>query len=199
MTAATVVELPIFPLHTVLFPAGVLPLKIFEQRYLEMVGGCMKDDKPFGVCLIAEGGEVGAPAVPHDVGVTARIVEWDMPQLGVLNVVTRGQNRFRIVHREVSRQGVVMAHAVLLPGEPDARVPESLQTLLPLLRAIAADVGLERMPEPHAFDDATWVGHRYAEVLPIPLIARQKLLELDDAIVRLEIISQYLAQHGLLG
>lgn len=198
MSASTVVELPIFPLHTVLFPAGVLPLKIFEQRYLEMAGGCMKDDKPFGVCLIAEGGEVGTPAVPHDIGVTARIVEWDMPQLGVLNVVTRGQQRFRILHREVSRQGVVMAHVMLLPAEQNAAVPEGMQTLLPLLRAIAEDVGPARIPEPHAFDDATWVGHRYAEVLPIPLIARQKLLELDDGVVRLEIIFQYLEQHGLL-
>lgn len=192
------VELPIFPLQTVLFPAGMLPLRIFEQRYMEMAKDCLKHDKPFGVCLIAEGGEVGAPAVPHEVGVIARIASWDMPQLGVLNIVTRGERRFRIVDREVDPHGLVMAHIDMLVDEPPSTIPAALRSLVPLLRAIVEDIGVERMPQPHDFDNAAWVGHRYAEVLPIPLMARQKLLELDDSVARLEIIFQYLTQRGLM-
>jgi hypothetical protein len=91
----------------------------------------------------------------------------------------------------------VRATAEWIAPEPRCEVPEQLRGLLPLLRAIASDLGQERMPPPHAFDDAVWVGCRYAEVLPIPLLARQKLLELDDAVMRLTIISQFLDQRGL--
>jgi Lon protease-like protein len=190
-------ELPVFALRTVLFPGGVLPLKIFEQRYMRMAKDCLKRDLPFGVCLIAEGPEVGAPATPHEVGTTARISTWDMPQLGVLQVTARGEQRFRILERRTETDGLVRATAEWIAPEPRCEVPEQLRGLLPLLRAIASDLGQERMPPPHAFDDAVWVGCRYAEVLPIPLLARQKLLELDDAVMRLTIISQFLDQRGL--
>lgn len=190
-------ELPVFALRTVLFPGGVLPLKIFEQRYMRMAKDCLKLDLPFGVCLIAEGQEVGAPATPHEVGTTARISTWDMPQLGVLQVTARGEQRFRILERRTETDGLVRATAEWIAPEPPCEVPEQLRGLLPLLRAIASDLGQERMPPPHAFDDAVWVGCRYAEVLPIPLLARQKLLELDDAVMRLTIISQFLDQRGL--
>ena len=192
-------DLPIFPLRTVLFPGGVLPLKIFEQRYMDMAKDCLKQDLPFGVCLIAEGQEVGAPALPHEVGTTARIAAWDMPQLGVLQVTARGERRFRILERRTGRDGLVRATAEWIAPDPPQQVPEDLRGLLPLLRAIAAYLGEERMPPPHDFDDAAWVGCRYAEVLPIPLAARQKLLELEDALMRLTVISQFLAQKGLVG
>jgi hypothetical protein len=191
-------ELPVFALRTVLFPGGVLPLKIFEQRYMRMAKDCLKLDLPFGVCLIAEGQEVGAPATPHGVGTTARISTWDMPQLGVLQVTARGEQRFRILERRTETDGLVRATAEWIAPEPRREVPEQLLGLLPLLRAIASDLGQERMPPPHAFEDAVWVGCRYAEILPIPLAARQKLLELEDAVMRLTIISQFLAQRGLL-
>jgi hypothetical protein len=191
-------ELPVFALRTVLFPGGVLPLKIFEQRYMRMAKDCLKLDLPFGVCLIAEGQEVGAPATPHGVGTTARISTWDMPQLGVLQVTARGEQRFRILERRTETDGLVRATAEWIAPEPRREVPEQLLGLLPLLRAIASDLGQERMPPPHAFEDAVWVGCRYAEILPIPLAARQKLLELEDAVMRLTIISQFLAQRDLL-
>src|SRR3954470_11255789 len=88
--------LPLFPLNTVLFPGGRLPLRIFEQRYMDMAKACLKDSSPFCVCLIVDGKEVGEPATPADVGTLARIATWDMPQLGVLQVVAVGSQRFRI-------------------------------------------------------------------------------------------------------
>lgn len=193
------VHLPIFPLNAVLFPGGVLPLKIFEQRYMDMAKDCLKHDQPFGVCLIAAGSEVGAPAAPHAIGSSARITAWDMPQLGVLNVTACGGQRFRILEHAADPHGLIRASVTWIAPEARAQVPEALRGLTPLLRAIAADLGAQRMPEPHAFDDAAWVGYRYAEVLPIPLAARQKLLELSDPVSRLEIIFKFLSQRGLIG
>lgn len=191
-------ELPIFPLNTVLFPGGVLPLKIFEQRYMAMAKDCLRDETPFGVNLIAQGQEVGAPALPHAVGSSARITEWDMPQLGVLRVSARGGRRFRILTRSTDSQGLIRAQVQWLAEEPELPVPAALAGLLPLLRAIVAEAGEERFPPPQAFDDAVWVGYRFAEVLPIPMAARQKLLELDDSLSRLEIVQAYLQQKGVL-
>lgn len=191
-------ELPIFPLNTVLFPGGVLPLKIFEQRYMTLAKACLRDEAPFGVCLIAQGQEVGTPALPHAVGSSARITEWDMPQLGVLRVTARGGRRFRILSRQVDDEGLIRAQVQWLAEEPERPVPPQLAGLLPLLRAIAAEAGEERFPPPQAFDDAVWVGYRFAEVLPIPLAARQKLLELEDSLSRLEIIQAFLQQKGVL-
>ena len=192
-------QLPIFALQTVLFPGSMLPLKIFEQRYMDMATDCLRHDSTFGVCLIAEGTEVGGPATPHEIGVTARIAGWDMEQLGVLKVTTRGEQRFRILDRESNRQGLLIARVDMLPAEAAHAVPKAMQPLIPLLRAIADDLGEERMPQPHAFGDASWVGYRYCEVLPISLIARQKLLELDDSVMRLKIIFDFLSQRGLIG
>lgn len=197
--APQTMELPIFPLNSVLFPEGLLPLKVFEQRYMDMVSECMKQDRPFGICLIAEGTEVGTPAVPHAMGVTARITAWDMAQLGVLQITARGGERFRIVEHAADRHGLIRARAQPLPAATPHEVPAALQALVPLLQAIAADAGADRIAEPHRFDDAAWVGYRFAELLPIPLIARQKLLELDDPVSRLEIIHKFLAQRGLVG
>jgi Lon protease-like protein len=190
-------ELPIFPLNTVLFPGGVLPLKIFEQRYMGMASECMREGRPFGVCLIEKGQEVGAPAQPHAVGVEARIVEWDMQQLGVLQVTTRGGSRFRIVDSAVDHEGLRRARVAPIADERPCAVPAAQQTLLALLREIVAEVGNDRIPEPHDYENAVWAGYRYCEVLPIPLAARQKLLELDDTVSRLEIIQQFLQQRGL--
>ena len=191
-------ELPLFPLQTVLFPGGVLLLKIFEPRYMDMVGECLKGEKPFGVCLISEGSEVGAPAVPHLVGTTARIMTWDMPQTGILHVTVRGERRFRILGCEAAKNGLIRGRVDLLPECPIEALPEADAALVPLLRVIAADLGEERLPAPHHFGDAEWVGMRLAEVLPIPNVARQKLLELESPADRLEIIRRFLEQKGLV-
>ena len=178
-------ELPLFPLHTVLFPGGRLPLKLFEQRYLEMAKTALRDGAPFGVCLIREGSEVGAPAMPHDVGTLAKIATWDMPQLGVLQVVALGERRFRIRERRVEPGGLGRASVQLLEAESDGPVPADAARCVRLLeRVIAQHPGL--FESPHRLDSCAWVSARLAEVLPLPLESKQALLELDDGTVRLE-------------
>ena len=191
-------DLPLFPLQTVLFPGGVLPLKIFEPRYMDMAGECLKAEKAFGICLISEGEEVGAPAVPHLIGTTARILTWDMPQTGILQVTVRGERRFRILGCEAEKNGLIRGRVEWLPEAPVTSLPGRSAALVPLLKVIAADLGAERLPEPHYFDDAEWVGMRFAEILPIQMLARQKLLELENPLDRLEIIQRFLEQKHLL-
>jgi hypothetical protein len=169
----------------VLFPEGRLPLRIFEQRYLEMAKACLRDSSAFGVCLIREGAEVGAPATPSSVGTLAKIVAWDMPQLGLLEVTARGERRFRILERRVQPDGLARASIELLQEPADAAVPEHLSGLAKLLERV-----LEQHPalfeHPQRLDSCAWVGARLAEILPLPLHAKQALLELDDARQRLE-------------
>jgi hypothetical protein len=190
-------EIPIFPLNTVLFPGGVLPLRVFEARYVDMTRECMKNDKPFGVALIREGREVGAAAVPESVGTTAVIADGDMQQLGVLNLTTVGRDRFRILSSEVASNGLITARAETIPEPASREVPPENRVCVSLLRAIAAQVDAKHLPPPHHFGDAGWVGYRLSELLPIPLVAKQKLLELDDSVSRLQILTKYLEQHGL--
>lgn len=191
-------DIPLFPLHTVLFPGGALPLKIFEQRYLDMAAACMKGQTPFGICLIAEGGETGGPAEPHAVGTLAEITAWEMPQLGILLVTARGGRRFRILDTHAGPDRLLRARVELIPESAAVPIPPERKRVLPLLRGIASDLGSERMPEPHRFDDAGWVSWRLTEVLPVQNLAKQKLLELDDPLARLEILEKYLDQRQLL-
>ncbi|RLJ68025.1 LON peptidase substrate-binding domain-containing protein [Sulfurisoma sediminicola] len=189
--------IPLFPLQTVLFPGGALPLKIFEQRYMDMAKTCLKVEAPFGVCLIAQGQEVGAAAEPYAVGTLARIAKWDMEQFGVLQVVVHGGERFRVRRHWAESSGLVQGEIELLPDLPRQPIPPDCAGLVALLRAIVADLGAAGPPAPHRFDDAAWVGHRFCEVLPIPNTARQMLLELDDASSLLAIVKKYLMQKKL--
>ena len=178
-------EVPLFPLNTVLFPGGRLPLRIFEQRYMDMAKACLREGSPFGVCLIREGREVGAPAVPVEVGCLARIAQWDMPQLGVLHVTALGGQRFRIVERRLQANGLALATVELLGDDVDAAVPEHCAPCVRLLeRVIEQQAAL--FEAPHRLDSASWVSARLTEILPLPLPAKQELLELDDAGTRLE-------------
>lgn len=191
-------EIPLFPLGGVLCPGGVLSLKVFEQRYLDMAAACMKNHTPFGVCLIASGKEVGKPAIPHEVGTLAHIDVGDMPQLGILMLSVRGGRRFRILSRKIEPDGLLRAHVELLDEQPGRSIPEAQLGMLPLLKKVASDLGPEKMPEPHEFDDAAWVGYRLTEIVPVQPLAKQKLLELDDPVSRLEILYTYLAQRKLV-
>lgn len=182
----TRLHLPIFPLNTVLFPGGVLPLKIFEQRYLDMTKRCLRDESPFGVCLITEGQEVGKPALPADVGSVARIVHWDMPKLGIFHLITRGEDRFRVLTAQPQSDGLLMGEVVRLEPEPSAPVEERHQPCIDVLRRLVENLGEEHFPVPHAFDDATWVGYRLAELLPLDLVEKQRMLVANDPIGRLD-------------
>ena len=196
--AGTTPDVPIFPLGTVLFPGGLLPLRVFETRYMDMTRECMKEQKPFGVCLIKSGREVGDPAVPEEIGCLAHIQDWDMRELGVLSLRTQGGQRFRIRDSVVSGDGLVRASIELIDPEPAAALPSEFTACANLLELVVADKSAAVFAEPHRFDDATWVGYRLTEILPVPLAAKQRLLELDDSVLRLQILYRFLEQRGLI-
>ena len=155
-------QIPIFPLGTVLYPEGVLPLRIFEQRYLEMTKVCIRDNSAFGVCLIREGLEVGVPAVPHDTGCTARIAEWDMPHLGMFHLVVQGETVFRIQEHWTTKSGLIQAQVELEPAHQPEPLSGEYADLAELLGKIMTKLGPERFPGPARLDDAVWVAYRLA-------------------------------------
>jgi len=191
-------RVPIFPLNAVLFPGGLLPLRVFEARYMDMTRDCLKREEPFGVCLIHEGAEVGTPAVPEGVGCLAKILDWDMQQQGILNLRTHGSQRFRILARETSPQGLISADVELIPPDVRIAVPGKFASCARLLEMVVLDQGKPVFAEPHAFDDAAWVSYRLTEILPVPLVAKQKLLELSDSLARLSILQRFLESRGLV-
>ena len=188
-------DLPLFPLNAVLFPGGRLPLRIFEQRYMEMAKACLRDGSPFGVCLIHDGAEVGAPATPVDIGCLARIVEWDMEQLGVLQIGARGERRFRILERRVQADGLARASVQLMDEDGDSEIPAHCATCVRLLERIIEQPGAPPVEPPHRLDSSAWVSSRLAEILPLPLAVKQELLELADGRSRLERLNGFLTAH----
>jgi len=187
-------EISIFPLNTVLFPGGVLPLRIFEQRYLEMTKACLRDSTPFGACLIREGTEVGTPAVPCSVGCLATITQWDMPQPGLFHLLARGGGRFRILRTHTAANGLIAADIELLPTVPEP--PQLDAACCSVLRNVIGEVGADRFPAPIDLENANWVAYRLAEILPIHLTEKQSLLEMDDAVQRFERLRRILGEHG---
>ncbi|RQO34835.1 ATP-dependent protease [Herminiimonas sp. KBW02] len=201
--------LPLFPLNTVLFPGGILPLKVFETRYIDMVRDCMKRELPFGVVLIKSGQEIGVAAEPEDVGCMAHIVDWDAPQLGVLLLRTEGGTRFRILETRVHKDQHLEARVQILGHGGPSNLTKEHEGCANTLGLVIHDINTKGRAEIGAefespftetlhLDDAGWVANRWCEILPIPLKARQKLLEVDDAQTRLTIIQQYLQQHEII-
>ena len=197
MPPEAVTDIPIFALNTVLFPDGVLPLKVFEQRYIEMTKACLRDNAPFGVCLIREGPEVGTAAMPARMGCLATIVQWDMPQLGLFHLIARGGQRFRLRETRVAPNQLITAAVDLIPAEPDGTEIDALCG--EILKSIIEKAGAERFPAPLRLDDAAWVSYRLAEVLPIDSTEKQELLELQDTGARFVRLRHYLARVGLAG
>ena len=188
---------PIFPLGTVLFPGSVLPLRIFEVRYMDMARDCLRNGTAFGICLIREGDEVGAPAVPEPVGCMARIGECDVEELGILKVKAEGFERFRIVSREVNKAGLIVGEVEPLAVEREVRETPGLAESAQFLQKVIAGIGTGRFTGPAHFDDASWVGFRLAEILPLRADVKQRLLELTDAALRVAILHKFLRQQRL--
>ena len=191
-------ELAVFPLRAVLFPGGILPLKIFEQRYLDMTKVCIRDQVPFGVCLIRDGAEVGAPALPYATGCTARIANWDMPHLGLFELICHGERVLRILEHWTSRNGLVHARVDLYEPPAPLTLPGEYATLSELLAKIVDKFGAERFPEPVQLGDADWVACRLAEILPVELEFKQKILELNAPLERLALLSEFLSSRTVV-
>ena len=181
-------EIALFPLNTVLFPGGALPLRIFETRYLDMVSRCMKEGQGFGVCLIKEGGEIG-PASFHGTGTLAEIGDWSRGDDGLLNILAQGTRRFRVTATRSQADGLNLGEVDLLSEEAAVPLPEAQRPLAELLRQIVEQLELDPAGTETGYADACWVGYRLAELLPISLPQRQYLLEISDAGKRLEILA----------
>ena len=182
-------EVPLFPLSTVLFPGGPLPLRIFEPRYIDMISYCMKNDVAFGVLLIRDGKESG-PATTHDVGTLARITDWYQGSDGLLGVTAIGQQRFRLLSSSRQRDGLNVGSIELIDDEKALALPREFTALKKILDGVLDDLGrlyesLERRP-----DDAVWLTYRFVEILPIDLEQKQRCLESSDTLARLRLVDE---------
>ena len=210
-------ELPLFPLSAVLFPGGVLPLRIFEARYMDMARDCLRDGSPFGVCLITDpkATDTSRSTTTAPTGCLASITAWDMKQLGLLHIRAVGRERFNVIAASSRADGLKVAEVELIEADSDDVVLPEHVPCVDLLKRIMDDLSaqaaerrregevddvLSRLPfeEPYCLDSSSWVSNRLCEVLPVPLKAKQKLMELGDGRTRLEIVRKYLKQHAVL-
>ncbi|MCC5869303.1 MAG: LON peptidase substrate-binding domain-containing protein [Gammaproteobacteria bacterium] len=180
------VEIPLFPLNTVLFPGGPLPLRIFEPRYLDMISRCLKQQHGFGVLLIGEGREGGSVGSTVRVGTMASIVDWGQGEDSLLAVTAHGNERFALREVRVQADGLNLGVVDFLAPEPKVPLGERHARLSRLLETVISDLGPLYDAIPKDYDDASWVGYRLAELLPLSLPDKQALLELEDAEARLD-------------
>ena len=199
-------RLALFPLQSVLFPGAQLQLRVFEPRYLDLVSRCLREKQPFGVVCLRQGSEVRAaggdePVLLESTGVLAQLQEVDAEQAGVLRVKCLGTQRFEIDEPLQQPDGLWTARAWLVDDDPAAPPPEAM---LATVKALANAIGaLERksgspFTKPYRFDDAGWVANRWCELLPISLAAKQKLMELEDPLMRLRLVDEYLRGKGVV-
>lgn len=182
--------LPLFPLHSVLFPGGPLVLRIFEPRYLDMISRCLKEESGFGVCLIKEGSEVGKAAEVYPVGTLGRITYWHQRPDGLLGVTLTGEQRFHILQQRVEPNQLLIAEVELLPNDPPHPVPEAYQGLVVMLKRIIGELEHPYIHLPKQYDDAGWVSARLVELLPLEYRYKQRLLQEHDPLQRLEVLLQ---------
>jgi Lon protease-like protein len=182
-----VTQIPLFPLNLVLFPDGPLPLRIFETRYYDMVRRCMREGSRFGVVAIREGRESGAGETEVcEVGTAADITDFHQLADGLLGLSCVGRQRFRIVARSRQADGLNIGDVNWIEAEPAVPVPTRHARLQALLRDVLPQLGEGYASIEMRLDDAAWVGHRLAEILPLPLADKQSYLELDDPLERLD-------------
>ena len=211
----TLSSLPLFPLGTVLYPGGLLPLRIFEVRYLDMIGKCHKTGAPFGVVALTHGSEVRKPEdgpggdgfaseAFHNVGTLATITSFAVPQPGLMAIRCTGTQRFEVSRREKLKHGLWIADVTRLDDDLAIPVPEDLRgtanALGKLIRTLQErGVPADQMPlePPYRLDDCGWVSNRWCELLPMPLELKQRLMELDNPLVRLELVSDILEKTGI--
>ncbi|NCT96934.1 MAG: peptidase S16 [Comamonadaceae bacterium] len=216
--ALKLAQLPLFPLQTVLFPGGWLPLRIFEVRYLDMIGRCHRAGAPFGVVSLSEGSEVRRldPKAPpggdgfakedfHPIGVLARIESLEKPQPGLYMIRCQGLQRFNVTRRTRLPHGLWVADVELLPADVPAPVPDELVSVATGLQRVLENLR-ERQPgaedqlpiqPPYHWHDAGWVANRWCELVPAPLALKQRLMALDNPLLRLELVADLLDKLGL--
>ncbi len=189
-------KVSLFPLRTVLYPGGPLPLRIFEPRYLDMLSASLKGEQPFGVVLIRRGRETGAASI-FDIGTLASVTDWYRGSDGVLGVTAVGGQRFRVLSTERRPNGLYVGEVELLPERRAKPLPDEYKPLAGILADVLDDLGRLYEALDRRYDDAGWVGYRFAEILPISPEEKQSCLETDDPVQRLKIVRKVL--HDVRG
>lgn len=188
-------NLPLFPLGVVLFPGGRLPLRIFEQRYLELTKACLRDDSAFGVCLIRHGSEVGAPAEHETVGCSARITHWDMPHPSLFELECIGERIFRVRGTRIEHSGLIRGEIEWLAPDDDPVDPKDIEVCRDALQRFIERAGTHFFVGDTALDDAEWVSHRLAEIMPVDVRSKQALLEQRSPARRLAALARLLQPY----
>ena len=209
MSALTLQSLPLFPLGAVLFPGGVLQLRVFEVRYLDMIGRCHKAGAPFGVVLLTQGSEVRQPGGKEafsSIGTLATISELENPRPGLMMIRASGAQRFRITASDQLKHGLWIADVERLPADMSVSIPDDLRVTSRALGKLIASLqqktdapGQMPLQGPWRLDDCGWVANRWCELLPLPMPLKQRMMELDNPLVRLELVSDVLARTGITG
>ncbi|HOE40760.1 MAG TPA: LON peptidase substrate-binding domain-containing protein [Rhodoferax sp.] len=209
-------SLPLFPLGTVLFPGGYLPLQIFEVRYLDMIGKCHKAGAPFGIVTLnrgselrqapsnAPGGDSFAQEIFFEVGTLARITDLSRPRPGLMLIQCTGLQRFEVTQHELLKHGLWVADVLVLGDDQRVPVPDDLQPVAATLQRVITTLGLQgtapdQMPmqPPYLLNDCAWVANRWCELLPMALELKHRLMALDNPLVRLELVSDLLDRNGI--
>jgi Lon protease-like protein len=205
-TRPALTALPLFPLQTVLFPGGLLSLKVFETRYLDLVMACLRNASPFGVVCLRQGGEVQRAQMPtvrfETVGVLAELIDVDAEQAGILQVRCLGGHRFEVDGAGQLANGLWVATNAALRADDVSMAPSrdhagTVRALASAIEALAAK-GTHPFRQPFRFDDAGWVANRWCEILPISLAAKQRLMELADPAIRLNLVNEFLRSKGVV-
>ncbi|HCX82129.1 MAG: peptidase S16 [Curvibacter sp. RIFCSPHIGHO2_12_FULL_63_18] len=210
-------QLPLFPLNTVLYPGGSLQLQIFEVRYLDLMGKCHKTGAPFGVVALTQGSEVrrADPQAPSgdgfaheafvDIGTLATITEFSSPQPGLMVLRCTAGERFRITQRSRMKHGLWVADVQALPADVPTPVPPDLQLVSQALQNVVAQLQARggelpaSLRPPHRLDDCGWVANRWCELLQLPPDLKQSLMQLDNPLLRLELVGDFLSRAGISG
>ena len=177
---------PIFPLQTILFPGSKLPLRIFEPRYLDMVSHCMRSNKEFGIVLSRKVPQPGMLET-YATGTLAKIIDWNQGDDGLLGITTLGTNKFELLSITKQEDELNVGEIKIIEKEEDFKAPPNFDNMISLLEAILEDINLYHEREKY-FESASWVSFRFAEILPLKTEDKQKCLEFDDPILRLNFL-----------
>ncbi len=196
--SSNLLELPLFPLNSVIFPGGALPLRLFEPRYLDMVKECMRNEHGFGIVLIKDGEEAGQTAEVYSTGTECRIADWETLSDGLLGITAYGERKFHIESTRVQADQLLLGKIQILEADPEVDLPEEFESMRIFLQKVITQVGKPYTTLPAAYDKAGWVGARLTELLPLQSALKQRLLDIDDHIVRLYHLKEAMQESKFL-
>ncbi|WP_198266131.1 LON peptidase substrate-binding domain-containing protein [sulfur-oxidizing endosymbiont of Gigantopelta aegis] len=196
--ALVIKALPLFPLKSMLLPEGALALKVFESRYLDMLTQCEKKEGGFGICLIKEGSEVGRAPDIYSVGTLVQITFWEYRKDGLLGISVKGEQKFKVLSQQVQKNELIVAEVELINKESEVVLPEQYLPMVNVLKKIFAALQHPYITLTKKYNDASWVGSRLSELLPLSMEKKQQLLELNEPMVRLSLLYDEMLNLGML-